>query len=283
MKPMNYLVYLRPVFLIIFLFHMVIGLVAGLLLFPGTRLDNLAFLIGVLAWAILLNGGTLALNSYYDKDEHDVAWLKAPSTLPKYLNLFGLALMLLGWAISYLINMGFFLAYSVCFILSILYSAPPFRFKSKLGLDVLINAIGYGALTFYAGYALLDLPLTPQILAVISLIFLSFLQAVPYTQIYQIQEDKRNGNRTIAVVFGKKQAINFSILMFVMGLALSIIYFFNSWINICPILPLFVYNAYFLLNWRLKYQTIDDKTNMYKSYVLLPIGDVSFIASILFM
>ena len=42
---------------------------------------------------------------------------------------------------------AFTAAYGVCFVMSVLYSVPPFRFKAVAGVDWLINMIGFGALT----------------------------------------------------------------------------------------------------------------------------------------
>ena len=41
----------------------------------GTRLAPA--LIGLVLWVVCLNGGTLALNSAFDRDEGDVAYLRA--------------------------------------------------------------------------------------------------------------------------------------------------------------------------------------------------------------
>ena len=57
------------------------------------------------------------------------------------------------------------LAYALCFVLSVLYSVPPFRLKAVAGADWLINMWGFGTLTPYAGWAATGLPLDGAALA----------------------------------------------------------------------------------------------------------------------
>src|SRR2546427_5129694 len=49
----------------------------------GERL--LPALGALLIWVILLNGGTLAINSVFDRDEGDIGYLNAPPPLPRHL------------------------------------------------------------------------------------------------------------------------------------------------------------------------------------------------------
>ena len=52
-----------------------------------------ALLGGIVLWVVCLNGGTLALNSAFDRDEGDVAYLKRPPPPPRHLAAFSLGLM----------------------------------------------------------------------------------------------------------------------------------------------------------------------------------------------
>ena len=42
-------------------------------------------LLGLALWVVCLNGGTLALNSAFDRDEGDIAYLRRPPPPPRYL------------------------------------------------------------------------------------------------------------------------------------------------------------------------------------------------------
>src|SRR5213083_3776489 len=77
---------------------------------------------GLAIWVIFLNGGTLAINSVFDKDEGDIGYLNSPPVLPRYLLHFSLVLLIGGQALSFLLPLGFRIAYAICFALSILYS-----------------------------------------------------------------------------------------------------------------------------------------------------------------
>ena len=44
-------------------------------------------------WVVCLNGGTLAINSVFDKDEGDIGYLVAPPAIPKHLLAFSVALL----------------------------------------------------------------------------------------------------------------------------------------------------------------------------------------------
>ena len=55
-------------------------------------------LLGLALWVICLNGGTLALNSAFDRDEGDVAYLRQPPPPPRRLAAFSLGLMVPGSA-----------------------------------------------------------------------------------------------------------------------------------------------------------------------------------------
>ncbi len=118
-----------------------------------------AWLLGVVLWVVCLNGGTLALNSAYDRDEGDIAYLRQPPPPPRHLAPFGLALWSSGLLLASLLPGEFQAAYAVCLVLSVLYSVPPFRLKAVPGADWLINMVGFGTLTPYAGWAATGLPL----------------------------------------------------------------------------------------------------------------------------
>src|SRR5439155_20687407 len=111
----------------------------------GERL--LPALGALLSWVILLNGGTLAINSVFDKDEGDIGYLNAPPPLPRHLLAFSDALLAGGQLIAFALPPAFRVADALCFVLSILYSVPPFRFKALVGGDWVINMWGIGTLT----------------------------------------------------------------------------------------------------------------------------------------
>lgn len=110
---------------------------------------------GWLSWVVLLNGGTLAFNSAFDRDTGPVAYLPEPPTPPRGLAPFaGLAMVagaVLGWLV---VGPAFGTVTGACVLLSVLYSHRRTRWKSVPGLDLLVNMLGYGAGTTAAGLLL---------------------------------------------------------------------------------------------------------------------------------
>lgn len=207
-RGFDYLLHLRPAEWPILTVHLLTGSalsvgMAGLVAGVG----GLGLLWGTLAFVIGLNGGTLALNSAFDRDEGDVAYLRRPPPPPRGLALFGLGLMLGGLAVAATLPGPFFTAYALCAFLSVIYSVPPVRMKAVAGADWVINMAGFGFLTPYAGWALTRVDVAgPGRIVLISFAFL-FGALYPLTQLYQLEEDTRRGDRTLACVLGLDRSL----------------------------------------------------------------------------
>lgn len=165
---------------------------------------------------LLLNGGTLALNSSFDNDEGDIAFLNNPPKPPKYLKHFGLLLLSLSLFASMLEanktigDKYFFEIIMTCVLMSIAYSTPPIRLKSRPGYDLVINSIGFGFFTFLAGFVSTGNAFTPEILKLSVGFGFLFGALYPLTQIYQNDEDSRRGDQTLTLWLGTNKALNLS-------------------------------------------------------------------------
>lgn len=165
-------------------------------------------LLGLLFWVVFLNGGTLALNSAYDRDEGDIAYLRAPPPAPLHLARFGIGLMAAGYVLSaVLLPSRYRLVFVVCVLLSVLYSAPPFRLKAVAGMDWLINLIGFGTLTPLAGWLAVGVPVTRWGWLLILGFAPLFAALYPLTQLYQMDEDRARGDRTLALLLGPRVSL----------------------------------------------------------------------------
>ena len=171
----------------------------------------------------LLNGGTLAINSAFDKDEGDIGYLREPPPVPAHLFAFGMALLVLGGVLSLQLPAGFTAAYGACFLLSVLYSVPPFRFKAVAGVDWLINMIGFGTLTPYAGWALTGRPLDRPAVLVFAAFAPLFAALYPLTQLYQFEEDRRRGDRTLALMLGERASLSLAVVAAVLAFVLFVL------------------------------------------------------------
>ena len=98
---------------------------------------------------------------------------------------------------------GTLAAYALCFLLSVLYSVPPVRLKAVAGADWLINMWGFGTLTPYAGWVGDRASRSMRRARLVLLAFCPLFAALyPLTQLYQLEEDRRRGDRTLAAVLG---------------------------------------------------------------------------------
>jgi len=204
----SYVLHMRPAEWPIMAGHTLLGYVLAVGLRGAGSGEQLGpAILALVIWVVFLNGGTLAINSVFDKDEGDIGYLNSPPTLPRYLLHFSLVLLIGGQALALLLPPGFQIAYAICFVLSILYSVPPFRFKAVAGVDWVINMWGFGTLTPYAAWAATGRPLDMGHGLVLLAFCPLFAGLYPLTQLYQFDEDRRRGDRTLALILGMRASL----------------------------------------------------------------------------
>ena len=284
---LNYLLHTRPVEWPIVAAHTMVGyfLAVGLPLAFRSETFGPA-LLGTMLWVLCLNGGTLALNSAYDRDEGDVAYLRQPPPPPPYLAAFGLGLMLFGLMAALLLPAEYRLVYGLCLGLSILYSVPPFRFKSVPGADWIINMWGFGTLTPYAGWAATGLPVGTVGRLVLLGFFPLFAALYPLTQIYQFEEDTRRGDRTLALWLGVRRSLVVAQVAAVLGFgffgaaALQSRWSGNERWRWVPLLVALLAWAVVLVPWLLRQQHMtprDHQHGMYRALMAWAVTDLAIV------
>ena len=204
----SYVLHLRPAEWPIMAGHTLLGYVLAVgVQGAGSGEQIGAALRALVIWVVFLNGGTLAINSVFDRDEGDIGYLNAPPPLPRYLLHVSLTLLVAGQLLALTLPAGFQIAYAICFALSILYSVPPFRFKAVAGVDWVINMWGFGTLTPYAAWAATGRPLDAGHGIVLLAFCPLFAGLYPLTQLYQFDEDRRRGDRTLALILGMRTSL----------------------------------------------------------------------------
>lgn len=217
----DYLLHLRPAEWPIMAAHTAVGYLLAVGVPGAVRGEKLGALgLGLVIWVLLLNGGTLAINSAFDRDEGDIGYLKAPPPPPRWLWLFAVALLVLGQGLAFLLPRPFTLVYAACLAMSLLYSVPPVRLKAVAGVDWLINMIGFGTLTPLAGYLLTDMVPSRAHLLVLLAFCPLFASLYPLTQLYQFDEDSRRGDRTLALILGMRRSLQVAVVAAVIAFLL---------------------------------------------------------------
>jgi 4-hydroxybenzoate polyprenyltransferase len=187
----------------------------------GGGVPRLRGLFAFLILHVFLYGGATAFNAYFDQDQGPIAGLRRPPPAGPICLWGGLTFMLVGAALAWGLGATFGLIYLFMLLLGFGYSHPYFRFKNGPISSILVVAIGQGLLGYLGGGAAAvsgGLPPlgTPFVLgALTSLLITTGLY--PLTQVYQIDEDRRRGDRTFAVRYGPAGVFRTSLICFVLG------------------------------------------------------------------
>ena len=274
----SYILHLRPAEWPIMAAHTAFGYVLAVRFEGVGRGASLGEALWALViWVLFLNGGTLAINSVFDRDEGDIGYLNAPPQLPRYLLHFSLALLTGGQLLALMLPLGFQIAYAICFVMSILYSVPPFRFKAVAGVDWVINMWGFGTLTPYAAWAATGRPLDLGHALVLLAFCPLFAGLYPLTQLYQFDEDRRRGDRTLALILGMRTSLIVAVACTLLAFGMLV------WAGILLkadgrwlIAPLALWLAV-LVPWLLRYQSwrpAEHQRGMYRALTAWAVTDV---------
>ncbi len=281
-----YLLHMRPRSWAVVGGHMAVGFAVAHLarIWHLNPLDWLRLAGAWVIWTVFLNGGTLAINTAYDKDEGDIGYLNNPPPTPSRLAGFSLILLLMGLAASSILGWRLFATYAACLVLSLLYSVPPVRLKARAGYDLLVNCTGYGALTFFAGYASTPKPGNLIVLLGCAGFFLLYVCFYPMTQFYQYEEDKRHGDLTLTVALGKK-----TLLWIALVSLLAAFGFFGwhaaliglGWKSIGLVVAFLAWCAV-LIPWMVKGERYSEKAGMYRALWAWGLTDVAIVVNAVF-
>ncbi len=272
-----YLLHLRPMEWPIMTAHFLLGA----LLAVGLRLPPGAAWLAWFVYIVLLNGGTLALNSAFDQDEGDIGYLRQPPKPPRHLAAVSGLMLAAALVLGFLLPPLFAWSNAACVVMAVLYSVPPVRLKARAGWDLLINCLGFGLLTPLAGWGLTGLPLAPWMRWVGLGFGFLFGALYPPTQIYQTGEDRARGDRTLVIVLGEGPS-----LAGAAGLALAahLCFGWAAWLHGREPLPLLISLAAWLAvllpwwaRWR-RWSPAQHQAGMYRALGAWAVTDVSLLA-----
>lgn len=197
-----------PKFWVVAVFPVYIGyVIASRNIFPTVE----SFLALLIAGPLIM-GSTLVLNEYFDRNIDRKNPRKANSPLingliePENALEAAVALMLIGSFTSFAISIPFTIVVVSCILLSFFYSAPPLKFKSLPGADLMVNAVGLGVLSPLAGYFTVSKPLEPFPMLCLIIFTTRFGAAYISSTMVDYDADKECGVNTISVKMGKRNA-----------------------------------------------------------------------------
>lgn len=274
----DFVIHLRLPFQLVMFFIFLTGFVVG----GYSNISNL--LLGAIIFFIFISGGTVAYNSYYDKDEGPVNFIKNPPKPTKSLLILSIIFKLSGIILSLLINFKFFIVCVTFVFLSVLYSHPKFRFKTKYGLDLVINGVGYGSLSILGGWLCTTSEINFKIIFLSIIAFFIVSTGHPLTQIFQYEDDKKKGDKTFVVIFGPKKSLLVSVILLLIGLILFNVFsaiYFNFLFNIV-ISVVGLAGAFCIYSWSKNLRRVNNVNLLGAAYLGIIIGCVVFIGFILF-
>lgn len=274
-----YVLHLRPMEWPIMMAHFLLGT----LLAVGFSVSLSKAFWGLFIFVVLMNGGTLAINSAFDQDEGDVGYLKAPPKPPKYLLHVSVLMLLISLLLGFTLPPLFAWSNALCVLMSVLYSVPPIRLKARCGWDLVINCLGFGLLTPLAGWGLTGKPVTEPFLAILFGFFVLFGALYPLTQIYQVEEDRARGDRTLVIALGEGRSLALALVLAVLAhgffgyaykafptVGLWMLLSLMAWVGV--LLP-------WLLKWR-SYSVSQHERGMYKALFAWAITDIILLLSL---
>jgi 4-hydroxybenzoate polyprenyltransferase len=276
----SYLQHLRPLSWPVVAFHFSAGALLASAFSRPSFWHFVSLAGGAVLWCICLNGGTLALNSAFDRDEGDIGYLDNPPPVPPRLSLVALVLMLGGAVGAWFLTLSFFVCYSICVVLSVLYSCPPIRLKAYAGFDVVINASGYGTLTFLGGWAVFEPQILTRILPLALAYGFLFAGFYPLTQIYQYQHDKARRDYTFTVWVGPRIALIFSLVNLLLAVGVFLfMYLYIQGLRLPGIVLVVILVTWLsvVLPWMCLFPAYDGKRGMYRALKAWALTDAAII------
>lgn len=183
---------------------------------------------------ILFYGGATALNSYYDQDEGPVGGLWDPPKVTRDLLVFSVGVQVLGLVLMAFVSLPLFLLSLLMGFVGNAYSHPAIRLKARPWTSLLAVSIFQGMGGTAAGWLVAQNDWTTLFTAKGLLGLLSASLVItgfyPLTQVYQREQDRKQGVISFAVYAGEK-CFPLAIICFLLA---AVLMGFLVWQNFGP-------------------------------------------------
>ncbi len=176
-----------------------------------------------IALHLFLYPAATGFNSVYDNDEGPVSGLERPPQVPPGLRAFAILLAAAGALAAAFAGLGFLLVYALIVVWTAAYSHPATRWKASPWKSGAAIGLGQGALGFAAGW-IAAAPLDwsdESLFAGAAGAALTALGLYPATQVFQVEEDRERGDRTLAAALGPASALRFGAACLALGGAVT--------------------------------------------------------------
>jgi 4-hydroxybenzoate polyprenyltransferase len=177
-------------------------------------------------------------NSYYDKDKNSIGSLKHPPQVTKDLLWVSLALDGIAIATAMFVHPLFSLSCFIYGIASKSYSWNRIRLKKLPVASWLLTGTGVGTAGFLMAVFFLNKPdfsllINPYYIIPAGLSGIFILGFYPLTQVYQHQDDRKRGDKTISMVMGIRGTFVLSAILLLLSLTgLAVYIYFNFFPNL---------------------------------------------------
>jgi hypothetical protein len=167
------------------------------------ELDARAFAVQYANVHLLLLGGATVYNSFWDRDQGPVGGLRHPPALAPWTRPAAWGVQLVGLLVAALAGLAVVALYALAMALFWLYSSPGTRWKGNPYKSLAVIGVGNGLALFLLGYFAAG-PRAPglDVLAAGAGVALVLLSLYPASQVFQLADDARRGDRTFARRYG---------------------------------------------------------------------------------
>lgn len=185
----------------------------------ATEMDTSRAIAVFVILHLLVYPASNGYNSYMDRDETPIGGLQSPLQPTRQLFVVTVIMDVGAVAWSFALSPLFAVGILLYILASRAYSYRGIRLKKYPVVGFLTVFIFQGALVFYLTYTTVTVPSQPPPIIPMVLSSLLIGALYPLTQIYQHEEDRKDGVTTLSYLLGKRGTFLFSMALFLLATA----------------------------------------------------------------